>query len=71
MTEQVYENPMWENARKALEAVSPQKCQNKQPEKLENGMGGPQQNMSAQEMYYQHLNNFKHSQGQGMPQQPP
>ena len=69
MNEHVYQNPMWENARKALEAVSPKKPANMLAEQQENNSNGQQQNMSPQEMYYQQLNNFK--QNQGMGQRPP
>lgn len=75
----VYDNPIWENARKALEAVSPKKGQSQMSDSLENNAGNfpnhmnggmpPRPGMSPQEMYYQHYSNFK--QNQGMPNRPP
>lgn len=72
----VFDNPIWEKARKALEAVSPKKGQNQQPDTVKNGgnflNGGgmpPRPEMSPQEMYYQQYNNFK--QNQNMHNQPP
>ncbi|XP_053393321.1 leukocyte receptor cluster member 8 homolog isoform X2 [Mercenaria mercenaria] len=72
----VYDNPVWEKARKALEAVSPKKGQNQQSDPVENCGGNfmnggmpPRPEMSPQEMYYQQYNNFK--QNQGMPNRPP
>ncbi|XP_052268279.1 leukocyte receptor cluster member 8 homolog [Dreissena polymorpha] len=67
---QVYANPSWENARKALEAVSPKKEQTMENYSNENEMGTHQQSpMSPEEYYYQQLNNYK--QNQGMFQRPP
>ncbi|XP_060591986.1 leukocyte receptor cluster member 8 homolog isoform X2 [Ruditapes philippinarum] len=74
----VFDNPIWETARKALEAVSPKKGQNQQSDAMQNGGGGnflngggmpPRPEMSPQEMYYQQYNNFK--QNQNMHNQPP
>ncbi|KAL4240726.1 Leukocyte receptor cluster (LRC) member 8 [Mactra antiquata] len=79
MSEMVYENPMWENARKALEAVSPKKGDNQPPESGGNMNGNFNQNggmaqnitQSAQDLYYQHYNNYKQNQGNNMPNRPP
>ncbi|WAQ96773.1 LENG8-like protein [Mya arenaria] len=65
----VYENPMWENARKALEAVSPQKGQNNHDQGDSSGnVMNNASTMSPQEMYYHQLNNYKQSFG---PRPPP
>lgn len=69
MNEQVFENPIWEKARKALEAVSPKKAVNNSVDQQDIVNNMQQQNMTPQEMYYHQLNQFK--QNQAMPQHPP
>jgi len=59
---QVFENPEWEKARKALEAVSPKKGQqNNEQSEMKGEFNNS--NMTPQELYYQQLNNYQQSFG--------
>ena len=66
----VFDNPIWENARKALEAVSPKKqVKNNPTEKEEpqnngigNGVAPPPGEMSPKDMYYTQFSNYKQHQ---------
>ena len=78
----VFQNPQWEAARKALEAVSPQK-QKKDTNDTEQTKSNQSQgnnasrdsamngnDISPQELYYQHFQQFKQRQGM-LPNRPP